>query len=964
MGLSSIYTKTANGLKVRKSLFGGLPSQQMRVLELVDGKNSVEDILLQLGIAEQKLIATITQLEKDGYIKYLSEQTKDDDWELGDYFAPMVVEEVEISEGMEIKEGYKIDQIEEIQEFNRLEDERKAREIEAQIRERERAKQEAEALEKAEKQAQEEAEKSRIEQALAKAKAEAEARERAEAEAKALAEAQEKSRLEAERVAQAEAEKEAEKERLRLEQEAAWQKAEHDAKLAEEARLALEQKNKLEIETQIRLEAERTAREAEEQQRQAQETLQKAEAEAQALVERIRAKEKARREQVRKAKEEEAARKKAEEEAKALEDARLAEIRQAELDAQKREQAEAEARAIEQAKEAARMEAERILREEELARQRAEEAARQEAERILREEELARLAAEEAARQEAERIALEEEKARLKAEREAQAMAAERARQQVAEQARLEAEEKARAKEEAKREKERIAQEKAAEKARIKAEEKARKEAEKLAKQEQKAAQAAEKEAKKRAEQTMREQALSAHTSSRESASGFEDDDRELISWEVMQAQMKRKASRKKWLRKPAFLSSSNTKRAIKKLVKVCAIYVPIAFIILLGLMHVVSLSMLNAPIEKLASAALGAPVKVGEVRASLWPEPHFKLNNVSAGENSAVNIATVQMSPEISSLFSDNKVVKSLVIEGADLSDKDFQNTDAWLHHLPKDEQLSIGNISFKQIKLNLNDLALGTFEGDIHFNDKQQLASVEMKGTDNPLRVEVMPREGRYDVRLTAEKWPLPVGTQMVFETLSARGEYRQNQLNLSQVSGEIYGGKFTANTVLSWSDAWRISGDFNMDKVNTKQVLAAFASKGSVEGKLNLNGQFSAQSQTAGNLMDAAIVTARFEIPNGKINGVDIPHAIVTPADKSLEGYNTGFDKLTGNLQISNNQYQYRNLVLKSEKMQAQGQVDIDEKSNISGKVNANLTTSTRNFQTFFDLTGKVDNVKRNL
>ena len=296
------------------------------------------------------------------------------------------------------------------------------------------------------------------------------------------------------------------------------------------------------------------------------------------------------------------------------------------------------------------------------------------------------------------------------------------------------------------------------------------------------------------------------------------------------------------------------------------------------------------------------------------------------------------------------------------DISQNDFANSLQWVNKLSITDRLDLRAIYFKNVKLNIHEFLLGTFNGNIQFDKTRGLSELEMKSAEQGLTAQIRPLNGTYQVMLKAQQYKLPFGQKVVLDEITAHGIYQQNQLNFDQVSGEVYGGKFDANAFLKWQNDWQMMGDFKLNNVNTQQVLKAFSSVGSVDGKLTLSGKFTAQSTSAVTLMDAAEISASFEIPNSKIIGIDIPRNIVTPSDQSLEGYATYFDKLSGNLNVVNGRYQYRNLVLKSPKLQVQGQVDIDDKQNISGRLNANLNTPTRSFQTQYDLTGKVDNVKR--
>lgn len=880
MNLLVIYSKTAEGLRVRKALFGGLTAPLKRVIDLVDGNDSVQAIIQKLtDMSEQKVIAALTQLEKDGYIKFLAEATTEDDWGLGTVFSPMLVEEIQVEEELDFPADLALSQFNEIVAANRLEDERKAKEIERQIRLKEQA------------------------------KAETENRPRLDAA---------KKQVELEK-------KKAEKLRLATELK---KKQEAQAKVANEARSAEELRQQQEAENKVRAQAERVALEAEDSQRQAEEKIKKAELEAQAIVEKIRAKEKARREQVRQAKAAEAVQKKAELEAKAAEEVRIVAELQAQQEKAAKEQAEAEARAIEEAKERGRLEAERIARE-------TEESQRQlEVEAQAKAAEKTRIAAEQQAQQEM--------AAKIQAEAEARAVAEKLQAQQ-------EAEARAQEKEVQRLEKSRIAQEKADEKARIKAQ----KEAEHIAKKEQEVALAAEKKAKKAAEnQAKLEAKLTAHFA-------FEEDD-EIISRAEIASMIKAAKPRR---RLPKIkLPALNLKTWVKKFAKFCLVCLPITAILLLGLMHVISLNMLNKPIENIASASFGLPVKVGDVRASVWPQPHFKLSQVTVGEGESLNIAVVKVAPVISTLFSENKQVNTVTIEGLTIDQHNAGLPLQALNQASKYPQLNMQAISFKQVKLIVREFALGTFDGDIRLNATQGLAGIEMKNPDKTLSIDIMPQAQHYSIVLTAKDWATPVNSKLVLDELNARGTLADNQVDFEQINGEIYGGKLTAKASVDWAKAWQISGDFKLSQANTADMLKAFASTGSVIGKMSLHGQFSGQANTVELLADATSLNASFETANGKINGVDIAHAIVTPSDKSLEGYNTPFDKLTGNVQLGNGQFQYSNLVLRGDKLQAQGRVEIDNEQNVSGKFSANLATSSRSFNELFNLTGKVNNVKR--
>lgn len=1017
MDLSVVYAKTPKGTRLRKSLFGGMPAHLMKILALIDGKTPAQNILNQLdGFSEQKFINALFQIESEGYIKVVETAEEEEDWELDTFFSPMVVEEVydfeEIDGKAELETYLELEQIAKRKEAERREDEQKAREVEAQIRAKEKAKAEAKIRQR---DAEEQARITR-EAEMERQKAALEARQQAEMKAKAQAkfDAQEKARIEAERVA-----KEAELARIHAEAEAAKVKAklesERQEKLAAEARAQAERiaqeeaekeranaeaeahKKRL-AEEEARLATERIAQKKALARAQAEQAArEKSERAAQALVERIREKERQRREKARIAKVEEdariqaelvqaeeaaivAAEMKAREEqeatealAKAEEATRLEAERQAELEQEARAQAELAARleaerllAVAQAEEAARIDAEEYQRlEDERIAKLAEEARIQaalEAEAAeaakLEAEYQAKLVAEEQARLDAEHIAREDEAAQQKAAAEARALAEQEAKLEAKRQAKLAAEAKAQEKEnakaQAKLENARLAKEKAEREANKKAEAKAQKEAERLAKKQREA----EKAADKAAEKAAREEAKS-------------------LASEMMGRRSQRaknsllnvvKAKYRKFdiLVLSRFKGDSFQAKQPKKwksaLLRLSLVYVPILLIVMLGLMHLMPLNFLVAPIENIATASIGAPVKVSEVRAYIWPQPRYVLHHVTVGESPVIQANSVIVALQITSLLSEVKILNSLLIEGVTLDQKDFAKPLQWLQNANHSAQLQVSDVRFNKVNLNIRDLALTPFSGQVRQLQAGNFDGITLKSENGALAIEVQPQEAQYRVKITASKWALPVQPNIVFDELNANGIYQSERLKLDQLQGAIYGGTFSAKAVVDWSNQWQTHGNFNLTRANTALLLKAFSSSGLVEGRVNLAGEFSAQSNLATQLLDDAEVTGNFDIPNGKISGVDLARAMLNPEDKALAGFATNFDQLSGGVRVKSGRVEYRQLMLKSPKLKGQGQVQIAPDAAISGKISLFAVAQGRDFQSTFDLTGKVSNVKR--
>jgi hypothetical protein len=398
----------------------------------------------------------------------------------------------------------------------------------------------------------------------------------------------------------------------------------------------------------------------------------------------------------------------------------------------------------------------------------------------------------------------------------------------------------------------------------------------------------------------------------------------------------------------------------IAKLVKTTLVYGFLLTLLLIGILHFINISPLIAPIEKLATDSLGKPVHIEQVRASLWPQPHLALGNVAIGDT--LKATSMQVIPDATTLFDDVKHVKSLTIQGLVIEQNNADESLQAIQNIGKATSLKIEQLNVSDLSFKLKDLVLGPFDGKLVLNDASELNNVDLHSADNTLIAQIKPQGADYAVTLTGAKWVLPLNPNIVFDELKADVSIHQNQLTFSQINGEMFGGNINAKAVLDWSGDWRTTGSFTLTNANAPQLLKAFASKASVDGKANLTGDFTSQSTEALKLSNTPTITANIALKNGKINGVDLEHAVMAHQNTSLAGEATDFDKLSANLYVKDGQYHYKQIALDTDQFHAHGNVEIAQNQAISGRVNASLNAQSRRLQANFGLGGTLDNVKR--
>ena len=421
-------------------------------------------------------------------------------------------------------------------------------------------------------------------------------------------------------------------------------------------------------------------------------------------------------------------------------------------------------------------------------------------------------------------------------------------------------------------------------------------------------------------------------------------------------------------------ISAKKIKQWLASMTKVTFIYVPVLLLLLVTLAHFINLSALIKPIEQLASDSIGEPVVIKKVHASIWPQPHLVLQNVTIGANNIdakINIKNIHVQPVSASLFEQVKQVKSLVVEGLTIEQANFDQPLQWISRINAAKNLNVAQINIKDLTLTIRDLQLETFDGKVTLTDTGAHTSIDLVSSNNALTVMITPTGNDYAIALKAANWALPFNQKLMFSTLTAKGVASNSQLALSQIEGEIFGGNLTATASIQWPNGanpnvdnkWQSTGKFKLANASAEQLLNTFGSEVQIDGKLALNGNFSNKASTAKQLAAASIVSADFDVRQGGVKGIELARAVVNRSGQSLAGNTTSFDVLTGTLSENNGQYQFAKLQLDSPQFYASGNVKIAKNQAVTGRFSANLAAQSRRLQANFGVTGRGKDLKSN-
>ncbi len=944
MNKTTVFSKTGKGLLEIKNKSNRLSKDQFRVLNLVDGKATLDDLVDKSRITEVELRKVLAGLSDGGFIKEFTNPAGSAD------YTSVTIPPVPPSTSY-------VDDLDFTQILGPAKSSKPGFYQSAQTEQRQREEAERKASEAAATKAREEGEKRAKEDAVRRAREEEAARRiREEAERKAKEEQARREKLEAEmrfRLDEPKRVKEEAERRTREKLEAEKRaKEEAERKVREEA----ERRAKIQAEAAARVEAERKRREDEERKRREDEERKRQEEE-----ERKRREEeerKRREEEERKRREEEERRRREEEERKRREE----EERQRQDEERKRR--EDERRQREEQERKRRDDEERARkREEENKRKEDEERKRREnEERKRREEErldsspfpsldMAPLVApaismnldsdldalkraeaevekEFMVKEEAIRKALEEQERRFRLEEEARA-AMDRAEREAREKADQEGRELAEAAERARREAEQRSRE---EGIRRQQEEKG-----KRAKEQEERKKKSEEERKKR-ERERREQDQRARE---EALAKKRSDQEELDRKKSDRERLAREAKKRAW--------------GPSRIALVAGI---VAVALLIVGIQVAPLSAYAPEMEKLASERIGEPVRIGALHASVFPSFHLKLDNVTIGQQQDVRVHNVTAYMDIGSMFGGEKLIKSLEIDELQATQDALVRLPGWLaDDGTKAGKLKVRKIVLKGTKLDVRGTAMPAFNARLFLALDGTLVRAMIESVDGRFDAEILPNGPAADISARVKNFSLPLGPGFELTEGTVKGVLSSSQIRLTEMDLYLYGGQAKGQAVVSWGSPGSLEGEFEVKRVELEAAMKALKIDIVSDGLLDAKGRYALQAGSLDTLFENPRVESTFTVQKGSLSGFDFVRALQSPRRDGVQGGKTKFDELSGALTVAGARYTYSNARLTAGLLAASGACEILPNKDINGRAYVELRSTSNLVKNTFRITGSL-------
>jgi hypothetical protein len=342
---------------------------------------------------------------------------------------------------------------------------------------------------------------------------------------------------------------------------------------------------------------------------------------------------------------------------------------------------------------------------------------------------------------------------------------------------------------------------------------------------------------------------------------------------------------------------------------------------------------------EKLATDALGHPVKIGSARMWVLAGVQMRFERVSIGES--VRIAEVRAVPELGSLLDESKAFSRIEFDKVVLPQEGLGNA---LFGAMQGSRLRVARVVAKAVKLE-GPLALPTVDFDAAIGGDGRVTSVRLSGEG--ISGLITPKGDGAAVEVALVSFTVPFVEKLSLAEFGVKGSANRQGMTISEFDGRLYDGTVVGKGRIQWGAQWSVQGEIQGRAMNAAVFAPQMISQGRFDGK----GRFALAGADPAKLQDGARLDGSFSVTKGALGSFDLSRALQSTSAQATG--RTQFSELSGSAALAGGALALRDLKLASGLLSATGTLDVDAAGGLSGRVNAEL----RNLRGTFYIGGKL-------
>jgi uncharacterized protein involved in outer membrane biogenesis len=315
----------------------------------------------------------------------------------------------------------------------------------------------------------------------------------------------------------------------------------------------------------------------------------------------------------------------------------------------------------------------------------------------------------------------------------------------------------------------------------------------------------------------------------------------------------------------------------------------------------IVPMSHLIPELARIASARLKQPVSIHDLQLHLVPTPKLVATGISIGRRADVTIGELEIVPDLLSFFSGPRTIRIIRAARVEMQPSVLRAGRRLPNGQGGGEPIVLKRVLLEQVVLRHPEWKLPRFDADVDLGEEPGVVQVLLHSREAAMRLQV-------------------------------QASFKGDEVELSSVKGELYGGTIAGSVRASLGSQKELSGKASVAGVDLVPVQQALGKAGNLSGRLKAEGIFALQS-------DGLVLDVPFEVHGGAYQGVDLSRAGET-ADQPARGGTTVFEQLTGTLEIRGDAVRLKRLCMRSPGMVAGGSVQIGPGQALSGKLDLSM------------------------
>jgi uncharacterized protein involved in outer membrane biogenesis len=360
----------------------------------------------------------------------------------------------------------------------------------------------------------------------------------------------------------------------------------------------------------------------------------------------------------------------------------------------------------------------------------------------------------------------------------------------------------------------------------------------------------------------------------------------------------------------------------------------------IMALPWLIPLDTYRALAEEKASTAIGAPVRIGGMRAHLVPLPHVTLGGIEVGTPPDIRIDAVVVSPALLSMLSSDRVIRSVAVEGVQLEPGGLDRLAALGKSDGGPAPVRVEKVSLRDVVLIRPAAKIGPFDGDIALGPNGAMTGASVRTTDGALKAALTPAAQGMQATIDGKGWTLPLGAPVRFDTLAVRIEVNGDRIHVASLEAALYGGTAKGEGTIDIGKSPAVRADVALSGIGLANLVPLFTTGTRLSGQLDAKVAITGRAKEVAGLADALRIEAPFDIRNGVLHGVDVAAAARILVKTDATGGETRFDKLSGHVVRQGGALRLSRLVIASGVLDARGNVEVSARSQLSGRIFASL------------------------